>query len=213
MRDADNIREIENSGADWMGFIFHPQSPRFVSEIPDYLPEKAKRVGVFVNQLMESIIKTATAFRLDMVQLHGSESPKFCKELRAIDQANRNSLLPIIKAFSIGNEFPSETVKSYEGACDYFLFDTKTPMHGGSGRKFNWNVLSDYRGETPFLLSGGISSDDAENILAFSHPKCIGIDINSRFEISPALKDVELIKQFIKQIKEPRLIDNRLLDK
>ena len=108
--------------------------------------------------------------------------------------------LKVIKAFSIGNEFPSEEVNRYEGVCNYFLFDTKTPQHGGSGRKFNWEILSQYKGNTPFLLSGGISPEDAESIRQFNHPKFIGIDINSKFETNPALKDAELVKIFINKL-------------
>ena len=202
MRDAQNIREIEKLGIDWMGFVFYSKSPRAVNRMPDYLPKKVKRVGVFVDELIEIILETEMLFRLDMVQLHGNESPEFCRQLKSTGTK-------IIKAFSIEDDFPVEKVKEYEDVCDYFLFDTKTHLHGGSGKKFNWQALSDYRGETPFLLSGGISISDAEEILAFSHPQFIGIDINSKFEISSALKDVELIKQFIKQIKEPRTKTDR----
>ncbi|WP_436414328.1 phosphoribosylanthranilate isomerase [Petrimonas sp.] len=193
MRSAENIRQIEQLGVDWMGFIFYPKSPRFVSEFPSYLPVKTKRVGVFVNETKDNITKTATRFALDFVQLHGNESPEFCVEMGKIG-------LKVIKAFSIGNEFPSEEVNRYEGVCNYFLFDTKTPQHGGSGRKFNWEILSNYIGNTPFLLSGGISPKDAESIRQFNHPKLIGIDINSKFETNPALKDVELVKIFINKL-------------
>lgn len=195
MRDADNIREIENLGIDWMGFIFYSKSPRAVNDMLGYIPKKVKRVGVFVDELIEIILETEMLFRLDMVQLHGNESPELCRQLKSTGAK-------IIKAFSIEDKFPAEKVNEYNGACDYFLFDTKTHLHGGSGKKFNWDVLSDYQGDTPFLLSGGISIDDTEEILAFSHPQFIGIDINSKFEISPALKDVEQIKQFIEKIRK-----------
>lgn len=200
MRDAENIRQIENSGVDWMGFIFHPESSRYVSEIPDHLPQKAKRVGVFVNETREKIIETAARFALDLLQLHGNESPELCMELREKNLTIWKPPVPIIKAFSVENDFPIETVKKYEGVCDYFLFDTKTPLHGGSGKKFKWEILSRYKGKTPFLLSGGISPEDVLNILRFNHPMCIGIDINSKFEISPALKDVNLVKRFINKL-------------
>lgn len=195
MRDAQNIREIENLGIDWMGFIFYSKSPRAVNDMLGYIPKKVKRVGVFVDELIEIILETEMLFRLDMVQLHGNESPELCRQLKSTGTE-------IIKAFSIEDEFPAEKVNDYDGVCDYFLFDTKTHLHGGSGKKFNWDVLSDYHGDTPFLLSGGISMDDVEKILAFAHPQFIGIDINSRFEISPALKDVEQIKQFLGKIRK-----------
>lgn len=202
MRDDENIREVEKTGIDWMGFIFHPKSPRVVHQIPEYLPQKTKRVGVFVNESVENILKTASLFQLDFMQLHGDESLDFC------DEMGENGL-KVIKAFSIGDKFPKEKVAAYHGRCDYFLFDTQTHLHGGSGKKFNWQILHDYHGETPFLLSGGIAPEDVETVKVFSHPKFIGIDINSKFEISPALKDVALIKQFIKQIKEPRIKTDR----
>lgn len=193
MRDAQNILDVEKAGTQWMGFIFYPQSPRFVSEVPTYLPKNAKRVGVFVNETKEKILETASRFGLDLLQLHGNESPDFCDEMGKTG-------LKIIKAFSIDNYFPSELVKNYHTVCDYFLFDTKTAAYGGSGKKFNWEILSDYQGTTPFLLSGGISLEDVEEVRNFSHPQCIGFDINSKFEIKPALKNVEAVEQFIQLV-------------
>ncbi|PLB87093.1 N-(5'-phosphoribosyl)anthranilate isomerase [Dysgonamonadaceae bacterium] len=194
MRDAENIREVEALGVDWMGFVFHRTSPRFVSELPDYLPQRAKRVGVFVDETEEQIMETVQLFRFDMVQLHGRETPDFCSRIRSKG-------LKVIKAINVQNRFPSEEVSFYEGACDYFLFDTKTPLPGGSGQKFDWSALSAYRGTTPFLLSGGISPDDADRVEAFVHERCIGIDLNSRFETSPAYKDIHLLQSFIDKIK------------
>ncbi|OPZ14447.1 MAG: N-(5'-phosphoribosyl)anthranilate isomerase [Bacteroidetes bacterium ADurb.BinA261] len=194
MRDAENIREVEALGVDWMGFVFHRTSPRFVGELPDYLPQRAKRVGVFVDEREEQIMETVQLFRLDMVQLHGHETPDFCSRIRSKG-------LKVIKAINVQNRFPSEEVSFYEGTCDYFLFDTKTPLPGGSGQKFDWSSLSAYRGTTPFLLSGGISPDDADRVEAFVHERCIGIDLNSRFETSPAYKDIHLLQSFIDKIK------------
>lgn len=194
MRDAENIREVEALGVDWMGFVFHRTSPRFVGELPDYLPQRAKRVGVFVDEREEQIMETVQLFHLDMVQLHGHETPDFCNRIRSKG-------LKVIKAISMQNTFPSEEVSFYERACDYFLFDTKTPLPGGSGQKFDWSSLSAYRGTTPFLLSGGISPDDADRVEAFVHERCIGIDLNSRFETSPAYKDIHLLQSFIDKIK------------
>jgi phosphoribosylanthranilate isomerase len=194
MRDAENIREVEALGVDWMGFVFHRTSPRFVGELPDYLPQRAKRVGVFVDEREEQIMETVQLFRLDMVQLHGRETSDFCSRIRSKG-------LKVIKAINVQNRFPSEEVSFYEGTCDYFLFDTKTPLPGGSGQKFDWSSLSAYRGTTPFLLSGGISPDDADRVEAFVHERCIGIDLNSRFETSPAYKDIHLLQSFIDKIK------------
>lgn len=194
MRDAENIREVEALGVDWMGFVFHRTSPRFVGELPDYLPQRAKRVGVFVDETEEQIMETVQLFRLDMVQLHGHETPDFCSRIRSKG-------LKVIKAINVQNTFSTEEVSFYERACDYFLFDTKTPLPGGSGQKFDWSSLSAYRGTTPFLLSGGISPDDAYRVEAFVHESCIGIDLNSRFETSPAYKDIRLLQSFIDKIK------------
>ena len=192
MRYGNNIREVENLGIDWMGFIFYPKSSRYVSSLPDYLPENAQRVGVFVNESMAVIKEKTDSFQLHMVQLHGDETPQMCSELQ-------RSGVKVIKAFNIGDSFPVEKVKNYEGVCDFFLFDTQTVQHGGSGRKFNWKVLTEYRGETPFLLSGGISMEDADDILRFAHPQFAGIDINSRFETAPAQKNSLLIQQFLEK--------------
>ena len=194
MRDAENIRDVEALGVDWMGLVFHRTSPRFVSELPDYLPQRAKRVGVFVDEREEQIMETVQLFRLDMVQLHGQETPDFCSRIRSHG-------LKVIKAINVQDTFPSEEVSSYEGACDYFLFDTKTPLPGGSGLKFDWGSLLAYRGKTPFLLSGGISPDDAEMVKTFAHERCIGIDLNSRFETLPAYKDIRLLQSFLDKIK------------
>ena len=189
MREADNIHEVEALGVDWLGLIFWPKSSRYVSERPDYLPQHVKRVGVFVDEALDTVKKKADAYVLDLIQLHGSESPDYIRALKAS--------CSIIKAFSIATADDLEQTKDYEGLADYFLFDTKGPSVGGNGVQFNWDVLKDYHGQTPFLLSGGIGPDDAERIQAFTHPQCIGIDLNSRFELSPGLKDINKLKQFI----------------
>ena len=196
MRDAENIREVEALGVDLMGFIFWPKSSRFVSERPDYLPTKCKRVGVFVNEDIETIQQIARDYALDFIQLHGQESPDYIRTLRA----DGSFAAVIIKAFNIATSADLEATKPYEGLVDYFLFDTKGPSVGGNGEKFDWTVLADYVGEPPFLLSGGIGPDDAERIRTFHHPKFIGIDLNSRFEIAPGFKDINILKEFIKKI-------------
>ena len=197
MREAENIREVEALGIDWMGFIFWPKSSRYVSERPAYLPTKCKRVGVFVDEDAEKIKKTAEDYDLDYIQLHGSESPDFIHALRV-----NGGFAAVIKAFNIATAADLEATKTYEGIVDYFLFDTKGKSVGGNGEKFDWSVLEAYHGDTPFLLSGGIGPDDAERVKAFNHSKCIGIDLNSRFELSPALKDIEKNKSFLEKIKK-----------
>jgi phosphoribosylanthranilate isomerase len=196
MRDADNIRAVSELGIDWMGFIFWPPSSRYVSEKPSFLPTRQKRVGVFVDARIEEVKSKADEYALDLIQLHGSESPAFCEWLKA------NSRQQLIKAFNIATQEDLEQTIPYEGLVDYFLFDTKAKMVGGNGTQFDWSVLSAYQGNTPFLLSGGIGPDDAEKVRNFHHPQLAGIDLNSRFELSPALKDIEKLKQFITEYNE-----------
>ena len=188
MREADNIREVEMLGIDMMGFIFWPKSSRFASQRPDYLPKNVKRVGVFVDEDPEQVKRLADDYDLDYIQLHGQESPSYIFQLGG---------LHIIKVFNISIAEDLLQAQPYEGIVDYFLFDAKGKSVGGNGEKFNWDVLSAYNGSTPFLLSGGIGPDDATNVKAFHHPKCIGIDLNSRFELSPGLKDVAKLKEFM----------------
>lgn len=195
MTDGENIREVEALGVDLLGFIFYPRSPRCVREIPAYLPERAGRVGVFVNATREEILRRHDAFRFDFVQLHGDESPAFCADLRERDG------LRIIKAFGIGADPVDRVVAGYEGACDLFLFDTRTAARGGSGQRFDWSVLADYSGKTQFLLSGGLGPDSAESLRAFSAPLLAGIDLNSRFEKAPGEKDAALLSDFLQQLK------------
>ena len=196
MRDEENIRQLEQLDIDWMGFIFFSESPRFVGPKLSYLPKKVKKIGVFVDQIPQIISERAKQNHLEMIQLHGSEPPWYCINLQ-------EEGYKIIKSFGIDTDgyIPNAQLNAYEGKCDYFLFDTKTKLHGGSGKRFNWERLADYDGDTPFILSGGISPEDAEEIKSFKHPKFAGIDINSRFEIEPAYKDIEMIKSFIKQIR------------
>lgn len=193
MTSADNIRQVEALGIDLMGFIFYPRSPRYVYQLPAYLPEKARRVGVFVNQTKEELAMYADRFGLDYLQLHGTESPAYCRSLR--DRGFR-----LIKAFSVARPKDLEKVPAYEGLCDYYLFDTPTPAYGGSGNQFDWTLLQHYRGDTPFLLSGGINRHSAAAIRQFHHPRLAGIDLNSRFETAPGLKDTLRLQQFIHEL-------------
>ena len=196
MREAENIREVEALGIDLMGFIFWSKSSRYVSERPAYLPTRCKRVGVFVNEDTETIKKIVEDYALDYIQLHGSERPEYTQRLRSV----YGDSVDVIKAFNIATTEDLEATKTYEGIVDYFLFDTKGKSIGGNGEKFDWSVLEAYHGDTPFLLSGGIGPDDAERVRTFQHEKCIGIDLNSKFELSPALKDINKLQEFIKEL-------------
>lgn len=190
MRDAENIREAEAIGINLMGFIFWPKSSRFVSKRPEYLPSKVKRVGVFVDEDIETVKRLADEYELDYIQLHGHESPEYVVQMTR----------PVIKAISVNSHKDITTYNAYEDVVDYILFDTKCLSVGGSGQQFDWSVLDAYDGKKPFLLSGGIGPEDAEKVKNFRHPKCIGIDLNSRFETAPALKDINKLKQFLEQL-------------
>ena len=192
MRDAQNIRDVEALGIDWIGMIFWPKSKRYVAEVPSYLPEHLKKVGVFVDSTLDDILQHISNYQLDIIQLHGQESPDFAKALKPHT---------IIKAFNIEKADDLLQTEKYKGIADYFLFDTKGKMAGGNGQKFDWSVLTAYQGKTPFLLSGGIGPEDAESVRSFHHPRCIGIDLNSRFESEPGFKDINQLKTFINKLK------------
>ena len=192
MREAGNICEVEALGIDWMGFIFWAHSARNVSLKPDYLPSRCKRVGVFVNAPISFIREKVRDFGLDILQLHGGEDEDFIRQLRS----ELPSLL-IVKALNVAHKEDLEQSERYEGLCDFFLFDTKAEKVGGNGKSFDWDILHNYKGTTPFLLSGGIGPDDKERLRAFHHPQMAGIDLNSRFEIRPAVKDIHLLKSFL----------------
>ncbi|MCQ2606937.1 MAG: phosphoribosylanthranilate isomerase [Bacteroidales bacterium] len=196
MRDAENIRAVEALGIDMMGFIFYEPSARNVLEVPAYLPENVKRVGVFVNSSIDFIVEKCSAFQFDIVQLHGTETPEFCKEVATKLQVE------VMKAFSLATKDDFAKINEYEGTCSRYVFDTKTPKMGGSGQKFDWNLLENYKGKTPFLLSGGIDANSVNDVLQLTHSQLVGLDLNSKFEISPALKDVDLLRQFITEIRK-----------
>lgn len=211
MRDADNIRDISALGVDMIGLIFYPPSPRYVQQfssgagiIPDYAPDMGKtplRVGVFVDDMPQNIVTRVYNYKLDYIQLHGNEPRETLENLRATIDPDIKPKIKIIKAISVSSAEDIKKYKEYVGAADLFLFDTKCKTVGGSGEQFDWQVLQAYDGDVPFLLSGGIGPDDAERVRNFQHPKCIGIDLNSKFEIEPALKDVEKLKQFLVKVK------------
>ena len=212
MRDADNIRDISALGVDMIGLIFYPPSPRYVQQfssgagiIPDYAPDMGKtplRVGVFVDDMPQNIVTRVYNYKLDYIQLHGNEPRETLENLRATIDPDIKPKIKIIKAISVSSAEDIKKYKEYVGAADLFLFDTKCKTVGGSGELFDWQVLQAYDGDVPFLLSGGIGPDDAERIQNFHHPKCIGIDLNSKFEIETALKDVEKLKQFLVKVKK-----------
>ena len=203
MREPENIRQVAELNINWMGFIFYPKSPRSVDNgqltadsfnCPlSTVNCQLKKVGVFVNATVEQMIEATTNYKLDYLQLHGDETPELCYSLQKRG-------ISLIKAFSIETKEDLEKVYDYEGRVDYFLFDTKCAEYGGSGRSFDWSVLDNYKGNTPFILSGGINPNSVTAIKSFKHPQLAGIDLNSGFEIEPGLKDIDKLKVFCDQI-------------
>ena len=212
MRDADNIRDISALGVDMIGLIFYPPSPRYVQQfssgagiIPDYAPDMGKtplRVGVFVDDMPQNIVTRVYNYKLDYIQLHGNEPRETLENLRATIDPDIKPKIKIIKAISVSSAEDIKKYKEYVGAADLFLFDYKTPEKGGSGKHFDWSVLDAYHGKTPFLLSGGIGPDDAKEILSLHHPMFAGVDVNSRFETEPAVKDVKKLGAFVSALKQ-----------
>ena len=198
MREPMNIEQVAQLGVDMMGFIFYPKSPRYVSQAVDRSDSDRKvcRVGVFVNDSIPDMVDRILSFSLNAVQLHGGESREVCEQLR-----EANGEIKIIKAISVSDAGDIQKYKEYVGAVDYFLFDTKCKTVGGSGQQFDWQVLDEYDGDVPFLLSGGIGLEDVSRVHSFHHPKCVGIDLNSRFEIEPGVKDVEKLRKFLLKVK------------
>ena len=194
LKYPENIQAVSALKPDFMGFIFYPKSPRYAEPLDiktlEALPPTIKKIGVFVNEDIENILTIAYKYKLDGLQLHGTELVDMCRKLKKLGYL-------VIKAFPIAEAYNFKVTKAYEGVCDYFLFDTKTDAYGGSGVKFNWQILKGYKGETPFLLSGGIAVDDAEAIRKIEHPQFAGIDLNSKFELKPGLKNISLLKEFI----------------
>ncbi|HSI76240.1 MAG TPA: phosphoribosylanthranilate isomerase [Lunatimonas sp.] len=202
MREEENVKKlISDAAPDLMGLIFYPPSSRFVereSIQPEFYKEISQRkVGVFVNESIKEIESKIQLYGLSYVQLHGDESPEFIAALK-----NQNSAL-IIKVFRIGPTWDWKQVNPYVGVADWFLFDTQTPDFGGSGKTFDWGILEEYPYHVPFLLSGGLDEThiDAINSLVKRIPYCVGVDINSRFEISPGLKDIARVKTFIEKVR------------
>ena len=219
MKYPDNIKDVAALQPDYLGFIFYEKSARhFKGEIIK-IPDSIKKVGVFVDAKLEDVIETIKKHDLQAVQLHGKESPEYCDTLskrhaelvsashnfdKNLKQVQVDKSLEIIKVFSIKDDFNFELLKPYEEVCDYYLFDTKGKLPGGNGYVFDWNVLKNYNSTKPFFLSGGIGLDQIENIKKFQKSKaskfCYALDVNSKFEIEPGLKDIKKLKEFKSQI-------------
>ena len=195
MKYQDNISEVATLQPDYLGFIFHEQSPRnFENTIPKILGT-IKKVGVFVDEKVEFISRQIEKHQLSVIQLHGHESPEMCKLLKLTSAK-------VIKVFSIKDEFDFSVLTPYEEVCDFFLFDTKGKLPGGNGYSFDWTVLNNYPSTKPFFLSGGIGLDQIDKLSEFLDSKastyCYAVDVNSKFEIEPGLKNIEDLKRFKK---------------
>jgi len=198
MRHADNIAQLSLLKPDYIGFIFYEKSLRFAGEtispqLLETIPKSIKKVGVFVNADEKEVLNTSRYFGLDVVQLHGQESSEMCASLKS-------SGLEVWKVFHPNHEETFPQTEQYEKVCDFFLFDTPSAQHGGTGQKFDWSFLQEYKGGVPFFLSGGIGSEDLDEVLKINHPKLIGLDLNSRFETEPALKDIPLLQKFMAEL-------------
>lgn len=198
LRDPENIKQVAALAPDYMGFIFYDKTPRFVGDLPvkalAEIPSTINKVGVFVDEKAEFIEQIIDKYDFEFVQLHGNETPEFCKSLK--DSA------VVIKAFGINNDFDFKQLKKYKGKADIFLFDTKTTKHGGSGLTFDWTMLDRYDLDVPFFLSGGISPENIEDVKGVYHPQFYGIDVNSKFETAAGLKDIEKLTQAFNSIKQ-----------
>lgn len=195
MKYLDNIKSVATLQPDYLGFIFYEKSKRNFDGIIPEIPNQIKKTGVFVNATKEFILEKVKRYNLKVVQLHGNESVSFCKEMR---QNN----IEVIKVFSVGEVFDFDQLKVYENVCDYFLFDTKGKEKGGNGITFNWKLLDNYSSNKPYFLSGGIGLEEVKNLKIFLDlevsKNCVAIDVNSKFEIKPGLKDIEKLRAFTK---------------
>lgn len=196
MREQANISEAAALHPDYLGFIFYKASKRYAAGLsPDLLgqlPPGIKKTAVFVDEEMSVIGKQVEEFGFAAVQLHGNEGPEYCTALRGTLPAG----VELIKAFGVDEHFDFEGLKAYEKAVDYFLFDTQTPGHGGSGKVFNWDLLKQYHLDKPYFLSGGIGPEHAEEIAVIKDERLYAVDVNSRFELEPGLKNIDKLKDF-----------------
>ncbi len=199
--EMKQLQQLDGLDIDFAGMIFYKESPRYAGDKLNARDVKKadfdlKKTGVFVNPEMIEVLDAIDEFGLEVVQLHGDETPEMCEDL--------SSEVEVIKAFRIkGDEDIDKLVAPYDAVCDYYLFDTGglKESFGGSGQQFDWSILSKAKIEKPFFLSGGIGVDDAARVKAFKHPDMFGVDINSKFELSPGVKDMKLVLQFRQGLK------------
>jgi len=195
LKEDENIKDIDDLGVDYIGMIFYEKSPRFAGNSNFNLSDiRATKVGVFVNATIDYIKTIQEEYNIEVAQLHGDEDPEFTQQVKDLG-------LTVWKVFGIDNSFDFRILANYQGV-DLFLFDTKSPLHGGTGVKFDWNKLKDLGDQYKFMLSGGIGKEDAAAINELSLNGLTGIDLNSKFEISPGNKNIKMLKEFIEQINQ-----------
>ena len=198
MRDSQNIAQLLQLRPDYMGFIFFEKSPRNVGNQLDEallksFPSTTQKVGVFVNASLDFVKAQVNRYELDLVQLHGDESAEYVADLFAVG-------IRVMKVFSIGDSFDFKQLGQYNPFVEYFLFDTKGKTRGGTGEVFDWEILKDYDQEVPFFLSGGIDLENVEQLEELKDLNIHAIDVNSRFELSPALKDIDKVKDLTEKL-------------
>ena len=200
MRELENVQELLEIGPDEVGFIFYDKSKRFVEQVPKIeFSHGVKKVGVFVNAEIADILEISIVNNLNIIQLHGDESPGYCKKLRE-EMEQKSIELKLIKAFAVDEEFDFRLTNNYVQFCDFFLFDTKGKYYGGNSIQFNWNLLAEYKGNVPYFLSGGIGPESVDLLKEFFNSpiaaKCHAIDVNSRFEVLPGEKNIKKLEKF-----------------
>jgi len=198
LKMPENIEAVAALNPDYMGFIFYENSPRYIEtasrEMLKAIPAPIQKTAVFVNKSAGEISGLIDSLNLDAIQLHGNESPDFVGSFR--------DKVKVIKAFGVDEAFDFDKLNGYSGKVDYFLFDTKTEKHGGSGKPFDWSVLNQYQLDVPFFLSGGISPENLEEVMALNHPQLYGVDLNSKFEDTPGVKNIEYLKKAFETVKK-----------
>jgi phosphoribosylanthranilate isomerase len=197
LKEPGNVRELLSLKPDYIGFICYEKSPRFIggleADLLINLPASVIKTGVFVNENAGEISRLIDRYSFDAIQLHGAEQPDFCGLFKG--------KVTVIKAFGVDETVDFSTLEPYRDMVDFFLFDTKTTAHGGSGRTFDWDILADYKLEVPFFLSGGLSLDNLARVKEIDHTAFYGVDLNSRFETTPGMKDIDKLKQAFSIIK------------
>lgn len=198
LRIPENIKAVAGLNPDYLGFIFYGPSPRFVDELTlevlNQVAPHIKKTAVFVNETKEKINQLIDQYHFEAIQLHGGETPEFALHFKG--------KVTVLKAFGVNEDFNFGLLDDFKNSVDFFLFDTKTSIHGGSGKTFNWNILNNYKLDVPFFLSGGLSPENLEEIKNIQHPQFYGVDLNSKFEIEPGLKDISKLKNAFDIIKQ-----------